>query len=344
MFGEIAKTFGRNFLVACFIPAGFWIAGNAALRLVLKRLIFWPVLESLNSGKGIVLLVCTCLLGLVIGVAQNPLIQVFEGYKSQYFRNGAIVMGLSAALLFHWPPPVPRAWIAAAAIAALCALVWAGHPIGKWWHRGRLRRAQGKTDLQAKYEFYRRFPKEPNILPTRLGNSIRAFESHAAVYNMEPISSWYRLVAVIPKDYQEQIGAAEANFQAVINTAAAGLALALETLGIYIWKQDWRWLTATAALTAASYVLYRFACSYAEAPWGEYVRSAFDLYRLDLLRQLGIKVSPPDLSLEAEGKLWYAVQQLMLFGKEDPKCPVRFAVERPVQAPGQTGPPGTAAS
>ena len=342
MFGEIAKTFGRNFLVSCFVPAAVFIAAHIALWLLLKGLPLMAFIQSLETRRGILLLVCAFLLALAVSVIQTPLIKVFEGYEPHFFRNAAILFALLAAFSYwyapftdwytspaDWHASLGRAWIVAASLAAVFALVWVGHGYAERRHRARFKTDILQPDVETRYELFRRYPQEENILPTKLGNCIRAFESHAAMYNIEPITAWYRLLAVIPKDFQEQIATAEANFQAVINLTAVALLLSMVVFAVGVVLADKPFLVASLILCALGYALYRFACVYARQPWGECVRSAFDLYRLDLLRQLGVHVASPTLTLAEEKKLWYSVQRLMLYGQEDQDYPVQYTTTRP---------------
>jgi|SRR5579872_345430 len=329
MMSEIVKTFGRSFLVSCFVPAGALIAANIAFWLILSSTPVKAFLQSIESARGVELLVCAFIVGLAISVLQNPLIRVFEGYQQRLFRNAA---GVLAALILptYWWSRVSGAWMIPTVFAVLSAAAWVSHPISRSWQLRRFRQEKLKTDDKARYEFFRNYPMdEPNVLATKLGNQIRAFESHAAVYHIDPITTWYRLLAVIPRNFQEQIGTAEANFDAVINLAAVALLLALEAMGIYLVHGNGRWLTTSLILAASGYALYRLACGYAVGSWGESVRSAFDLYRLDLLRQLGLYCPDRVYTLEEEQNLWYSIQNITMYGQEDPKYPVRFTLTKP---------------
>ena len=78
-------------------------------------------------------------------------------------------------------------------------------------------------------------PKKDNVLPTKLGNVIRAFEYHSHIlYRIDPISSWPRLVAVIPKSYQEQIGEAQSTFSFMLNVSFFSTILVFELLGLVL--------------------------------------------------------------------------------------------------------------
>jgi hypothetical protein len=323
MLGEIAKTFGRNFLVSCLVPAAAWVSANLFLWRILYGLPVASFFESLESTRGLIVLFGILLLSLAISVVQNQLIRIFEGYEEEFFRNFAVIPGLLIPFIFYWVL-IPRAWMISGGLSLLSLLIWLAHPLSKRRQRALYKSGKEKTGPKDRYDFARSFPEEDNILPTRLGNCIRAFENHAALYGIEPITTWFRLLAVIPKGFQEQIGAAEANFSAILNLSAVSFLLAIELAGIYITSLDFRWARAGLVVVLVAYGLYRFACAYAAQTWGEYVRSAFDLYRLDLLCQLGVEMPSAILTLAAEQKLWFALSNIMLFGEERPDYPLRF--------------------
>src|ERR1035441_138725 len=59
-------------------------------------------------------------------------------------------------------------------------------------------------------------------------------------------------------------------------------------------------------------LLYFAACPNA-ANWGEVVRGAFDLYRHDLVRQLGVEVPKAPITLSDERKLWRSIQRVTYY-------------------------------
>src|SRR5665213_2035688 len=63
------------------------------------------------------------------------------------------------------------------------------------------------------------FPvKESSILPTRLGNVIRAFEGYPnARYGIDAIVLWPRLVQKLPKEFTESLDAAKSSFDFMLN-------------------------------------------------------------------------------------------------------------------------------
>jgi hypothetical protein len=82
-------------------------------------------IASLESSRGVVLLVCTFLLSLAISVVQNPLIQVFEGYQPRFFASLAMFFAALIPLALKFG--AYRVWIVAAWLACIAVLCLLGH-------------------------------------------------------------------------------------------------------------------------------------------------------------------------------------------------------------------------
>ena len=173
------------------------------------------------------------------------------------------------------------------------------------------------------------FPDAGSVLPTKLGNVIRSFETYPRrQYGMSAIKLWPRLAAKIDKDYAEQVDGAKTSFDFMINCSLLSFFLSLLVLVVGLWypvmfsaPRFWLpWLFKVFLFLALSYAFYHSSIDRA-AEWGETVKSAFDLYRHDLLVQLGYKTPPS--SVEAERWLWRSISQQLLFGdtRREPNLP-----------------------
>jgi hypothetical protein len=58
--------------------------------------------------------------------------------------------------------------------------------------------------------------------------------------------------------------------------------------------------------------------------WGETVKSAFDLYRLDLLGQMGVKLNKTEFSSAEEQDIWHELQWAMKYRYLPKECLVKF--------------------
>lgn len=170
-----------------------------------------------------------------------------------------------------------------------------------------------------------KYPGEWRLVqPTRLGNAIRAFEEYSRQqYGMDSIFLWPRLVAVVPKEYSSAADDAKSSFDFFLNSSvlSAIVTLQLIIMGLAFkrpFASDSKfllWITEVLSLALVSFLSYLGAINRAIA-WGGQVKGAFDLYRNDLLKQLGYKYAPPTRELERE--LWVEISQQIYYCDPDP--------------------------
>lgn len=327
MFGDIAKTFGRNFLIAHLTPAALFVIANVILMvagfLVKPEPKYWV---AFGLPKPVMLLIVIAFLALGLRQLNIPIIRLYEGY---YGRN----------------------WF----------------PLLKFFENRRKReyrkikkqieqmKEEDPAGLMEEYKLSRSYPPyEEAILPTKLGNLIKAFEYYVhEIYNIDPITSWQRLVAVIPQSHREQIGEAETNFSFVLNLSLISAVLGIECLAL--WAGLWSGPAKSASVTLPiypskipsvstialvffllAYIFYRGSFGLASL-WGEYVRSAFDLYRYDLLKQMGIFLPSEPITLKEEReKIWGPVQMPTFYAK-DPGDKLKFLPRSLESAQGKRG-------
>lgn len=202
-----------------------------------------------------------------------------------------------------------------------------------WWHRwrsGRLavrhRRLKeaGKNAAASRVRFahLNRYPtRENDILPTRFGNAIRAFEYYPReVYGADSISIYLRLASVIPKDFSGLIDDARAEvnfflniwFLALVIAFAAALRVFVEAYAQHfrIWPNDTRApaIAIVICIVAAS-LAYEWSIGRVVA-WGDLVKSAFDCYLPALAKQLDYTLP----STESRRRdFWTDVSRLFLY-------------------------------
>ncbi|MDX6403216.1 MAG: hypothetical protein QOH70_671 [Blastocatellia bacterium] len=164
------------------------------------------------------------------------------------------------------------------------------------------------------------FADEHLILPTVLGNVIRSFEYYPdREYGIDTVTLWPRLIAKIDKEYAASIDDAKTGFDFMVNCSALSAMLALMVLLIGLattvplasLSKLIPWTLEIFALGVASYLTYLGAINRAPA-WGTRVKSAFDLYRNDLLIQLGFNDKPK--TKRAERDLWDGISQQLIYG------------------------------
>jgi hypothetical protein len=66
-------------------------------------------------------------------------------------------------------------------------------------------------------------PRRERLLPTRLGNAIRAFEQHSNVrWGLDSVTIWPRIEALLSAEERERIVDSKVNFNLFLNAAFVG--------------------------------------------------------------------------------------------------------------------------
>ena len=160
------------------------------------------------------------------------------------------------------------------------------------------------------------------ILPTRLGNTIRAFEYYPnREYGMDGVTCWSRLIAKIDPPYAAAIDDAKTSFDFMINMSVLSAVSVVMQIAAGLFSRKpfaspgglMIWLSLILITALLGFTFYHLSISRASA-WGETVKGAFDLYRKDLLAQLGY-----DLKLETrseEREVWDSISLQMIYGDQ----------------------------
>lgn len=133
-----------------------------------------------------------------------------------------------------------------------------------------------------------RFPKEEHaLLPTALGNTLRAMERRAgSAYAMEAVQSFPRLYYALPSHAVALLTDLRDQLDASVRFCVLSLLTSGATLVLLVWH-GW-WLLVPGSLVLVAYLSYR-ACLVAANNYGVAVEAAFDVYHLRLLDEMGIK-------------------------------------------------------
>ena len=158
------------------------------------------------------------------------------------------------------------------------------------------------------------------VLPTHLGNVIRAFETYTTrQYGAGAISLWPRLAGVLDPSVVQTLDNAKMAFDFMINSAFLTLVLAaMSTAAGLMWKPPvadslYRpWEVWAFVFFFLSYLSYIAAINRARE-WGTQVKSGFDLCRLNLLTKLGYQ-KPADLT--EERRMWEVINYKFAFPDE----------------------------
>jgi hypothetical protein len=204
------------------------------------------------------------------------------------------------------------------------------------FHRGRLRsykseiaRLEQSGDTAGadaiKYIAYDRYPQEEEwVLPTALGNTIRAFETYPySVYGADGVVIWSRLEAVIPPPVTASIENALAGVNFFVSLCVFGWIFAgLAIIELIYWALHpgpfapgfWGMFGLFWVGLLASLVFYWDAV-FAVGDWSAAVRSAFDCFLPALASQLGYAL--PD-SEDARKEFWTTIARRFLYLEDPP--------------------------
>ena len=290
-----------------------------AVFAILFRVVVYPLipaeseiletLEGLDTEWEIVAVsLLAVLLSALLFVVNGPIIRMYEGYP---WKDGP----LGEALIRREQARFERAR------AQRMALPQLGHETRTIDNGSLGDRATGIFALwdRTGATYNREFPDEPAlVLPTRLGNAIRSFETYSwRRYGMEAINLWPRLIAKIDERFAGAIDEAKTLFDFMLNASLLSALFGL-TMGIAgalrpddvgtqaIWRVQgpFVWLGGILAAFGLSYLCYHRAIREAIG-WGDMVTSAFDLYRGDLLKSLGHQTTPTTIA--EEKALWQGI-------------------------------------
>jgi hypothetical protein len=302
VFAELPKLFDRDFAIGYFLPAALFIALS---YFVIAWFGFHPVVVALSAdsflkesaGFGLLSL----LGGIILLVLNRGIVRFLEGY---------------------WPLRDWLNWIEL-------------RRFRKLREDSRLSDEQKQHYKEINQEFPRalqdkrnkiklkeatRFPNEERlILPTSFGNSFRAFEVYPRVmYGINAIPAWYRLLAVVPKEYRALIDSARVSLDFWVNLCFLSLVLIVEYFSLAVWTRQISLRSPFSLIGPFPLLPFLFLSSAwvsyvlgkkATVEWGNWVKSAFDIY-LPKLRA-ALEFATPDTK-GAERKMWIAFNRAVL--------------------------------
>jgi hypothetical protein len=171
---------------------------------------------------------------------------------------------------------------------------------------------------RAEWQLGVRFPNaEQKVLPTRLGNSIRAWEDHARTrWALETVAVWPRISA-FQSDQEAKLQAdAETDFAFFLNSSigavVAGATMALNGMLEKPHPAALAWIYVVPFVLA--YFLYRASVGAAQR-WGHHVKASIDLHRFDLYDKLGVRRPTTGTEIRQAGA---AINRMLLYGEAMP--------------------------
>jgi hypothetical protein len=284
----VTGVFSRYFVVAFFLPAyvgliGLWVTASSA---------FIPdLLDDHSQTTQLVILGGVALVaGLVLSGLNYPLTRAFEGYP---------LMGLQRIPVVRRIPG-----------AAIRVQRWSYMRLRRVYedrspaNRGRRRLAAATLDWS--------FPADPaDLLPTRVGNAMRAYEQHSNQrWGLDGITIWPRIELLMSAEERELLTDAQTDLFVLLNAAAVATAVGICLIVDKATNgggSSWALYLVPFAL---SYLLYRASIRPARRR-GSVVRASIDLHRLEIYEKVGLRAPT---SLADERHLAVRLNQFLLYG------------------------------
>jgi hypothetical protein len=201
MFGGIPKLFDRAFFIGFFLPAFLLATGIGADLFAFDYTSekFPDALAKTNTASATIFVAIVWLLSILLMTFNRPIIRLLEGYGSS---NPFRILLARQRQIFK-----ARAEPHFQRVSRVLEARRLGTPeLEEFW-------------TLPVWEAARDFPEDHYlVMPTRLGNVMRAYERYSdVVYGIEAIILWPRLFMIIPEEKRERIRESEASFHFAIN-------------------------------------------------------------------------------------------------------------------------------
>jgi len=317
MLSSLPKLADRNFILGTFLPTMFFAIAGLFLFHDLGPVHEWiEALAGKELEQAAYLLLGIWALAVVILMLNHPFYRFLEGYMFPGWLAEGLKARNRASLRRH--------------------LKEIQELYNRWAEEGRGFSPGDKARYRMlRYNLLKRMPtQESDVLPTRFGNAIKAFEVYPRdIYGADSITIWLRLTSVIPKAFDEKIEEIRSQINFHVNCCLYSVLFALIAFGRAVYRgihntalpsvdgiqMQWLLLFSVVGVVLA-YVFYCWAVSLIPA-WGELVMSAFDCYLPALSRQLGFDLPANE---ERRRRFWTSFSQQLIYRREpDGELPFR---------------------
>jgi len=266
---DIAGVFSRYFVLGFFLPSFFTLI---ALSQFLSRGLLPNDYEHYEPQTQVLILGgAAVLLGLLLSGLHHHLLRLFEGYPLEAGKTkpNGVVDRL-------------RVWKSCRWVCRFDRLM-----------RDKNQPEQSEARTAAAQLLSRYYPaRRDHVMPTRFGNIVRSFERHPrSRWGLDGVTIWPRVEMLLSQQQLDLITDARTDVAFFVNatfgSAVVGVFLfvdgfvntPLPAVGFFLYVVPF----------VLAYLFYR-ASSSAALAWGDEVRAAFDLCRMDLYRRLGVRV------------------------------------------------------
>ena len=347
---------GGTFLVSAMVPT---LAFVSFCLLAFEPILPEPMHQALALGEnfdpvgrtGIIALIITIVIGFTLTSLSTFNLKVFEGYvliqRLKFLRRGELkkYRRMKAKL-----DQIDR---------RIKQLNTQRGPNIK-----RMRSSLEDKKYSLSVELQERFPsREADILPTSFGNILKAAEYYPRLrYQIDSVPIWTRLVHVIPPAYEAKIDQSYNQLVFLVNCSLLCLAFTgmaffasfyqfillqaklqvnspawipyfirdnlTETTPLIFEQRVWLYgIVAVMALFMS--LVFQRAALLSVGEFGDTIRSSYDLFRFDLLRQLHL---PLPVNSNVEQTQWYRLSNFFNLGHDKYSKPLEYQHPTSVRA------------
>lgn len=190
--------------------------------------------------------------------------------------------------------------------------------IGKKWHQEHLKELHSQL-IENKASFYnsiyQRYPlptQPQNVMPTTLGNILKNAELYSFDhYDLDAVLIWPRLYNLLPESFLKTFAEAKSSldFMLVISALSGIFALLSGVYLLIIQASGWLFLLCFWGGCLVGWLAYQGALGSAVV-YAELIKSSFDLYRNELLKQMRL---PLPKTPQEEMKQWREIGEFIYF-------------------------------
>jgi len=319
------EKLGGNFMIAAFIPSlAFVSACMVAFGPLLADTFIENVRTSLSplNQNGLIILLIAIMMGFTLTSLNTYIYKLFEGYvlpeylkplqrievrRSRQIGRKRDLLNRKIQRIENWKQNWLRAEMPAYQENKLKRI---NDRLVQWTN---LRDALA-ADYDQRYP-----PVESQIMPTRLGNILRAAEAYSQDrYHIDAVALWPRMVWAMDKEYMLNVDNANDQCSFLLNSSLLSgiFTLMLWAAAIYVWLRPSGSFSSIAyLLTGISSLMIAWFFYTASllnvTKYGNLIRSSYDLFRFNLLEKLHLKV-PADI--DEEKLMWRKVTDFVTIG------------------------------
>ena len=338
VFTSYLEKLGANFLVAAMVPS---LAFVIAIILVFDPILNIPALFEDQSGVyqliglSLLLAIPTIIIGFTLTALNTYILKLFEGYV--FWRRFPFMRAAHQR-------KANRLILRQEALKRRIEIVESYGAQTNRTKRVLLRLRKQYYLVSADYD-HSYPPSQDEILPTRFGNILKASESYPNTrYGIDGVEFWPRLIHVIPPEYQQSIDGTRNELSFLVNMSIlaivffllcilaifytfAGPALRTSTIPPeFVGFGNTIRYSLAGLLALTINIGFNRASVYSVGAFGMMVRSAYDLFRLDLLEKFRLQV--PENSVDEFHK-WKNLNELIVLGPKSLEFePLEYDLEK----------------